>query len=57
MILSPVSPRTQTVASVTTGERSILCKFRERNDQFRAVVKRAGLAALFKDRAYSRAWE
>ena len=54
MILSPQSPRTQTVARVFTGERSVLCSFKEHNDHFRAVVKRAGLEWSENARAWRR---
>lgn len=55
MILSPASLRTQTIARVSAGERSVLCSFKERNDHFRAIVKRAGMEWSESARAWRRA--
>lgn len=44
MIISPASPITPTVARVWPGDKSVLCKFKESHDKFRAVVKRAGFS-------------
>lgn len=54
MILSPVSPRTQTVARVWPADRAVLCSFREHDERFRVVVKRAGLSWSENSRAWKR---
>jgi SNF2 family DNA or RNA helicase len=54
MILSPLDPRTHTIARIWVSGNCVLCKLRETNDLFKSTVKSLGLFWNEDRMAYTR---